>query len=672
MYTGGVRPVKHWPTITPEPIGKPEVRTIAKSNIPKYATGIGQGVGLLAAIGGNGIKLPKKWEATHESQGTRVEEPVTPFYEESLRKELGEKQKTLLTMVAPVGGDYRSILKNKISVEVQQTEEPTVVTIKEEMVKNPVMILPVTLEVEVGTGKVDFRSVLKRTNTAAIGSKPKGPIQITVSPTNPTSGVTILTPIDAEKRRKERQEAREREAKLKAEIEAKEKAEREANEKAEHEAKEKAEHNAKAELEAKEKAEHEAKAKAEQDAKEKDDREAKEKADLEAKEKADRDAKEKADLEAKEKADLEAKEKADLEAKEKADLEAKEKADRDAKEKADREGKEKPELETNPKEKADREAKEKAEHEAKQKAEREAKLKAEREAKQKADREAKQKAEREAKEKAEREAREKTERLAKIREEREQKQLAAKIAKEKAEQEAKEKAAREAKVKADKEANFTKIREERETKRKAEREAKENAEKSRIEREAKRKAERDIKPKVDQEQPKLEPSASDKGRIDYRSVLKSNRRLVGSATITTHVTPNEAKPTITSSLATVPVLPVQSEPGTIVVGDQVFSTKVEAAPVLLSEETTETIVVTEIQLHQRPPFYNEIRKVEPTDTGFYTLDVLRTKPDNLDRGNLEKYLAPADYPAVFKMSKEEFDKKPKWKKELLKKSAGLF
>ncbi len=38
----------------------------------------------------------------------------------------------------------------------------------------------------------------------------------------------------------------------------------------------------------------------------------------------------------------------------------------------------------------------------------------------------------------------------------------------------------------------------------------------------------------------------------------------------------------------------------------------------------------------------------------------------------EAYLTPADFATIFKMSKVDFDKLPKWKKAAIKKDVGLF
>lgn len=44
-----------------------------------------------------------------------------------------------------------------------------------------------------------------------------------------------------------------------------------------------------------------------------------------------------------------------------------------------------------------------------------------------------------------------------------------------------------------------------------------------------------------------------------------------------------------------------------------------------------------------------------------TLSVRRRFPEGSDLKRLELYLSPEDFEAVFKMSKEEFDRLPSWK-----------
>ncbi|TGZ73432.1 hypothetical protein CRM22_001523 [Opisthorchis felineus] len=58
----------------------------------------------------------------------------------------------------------------------------------------------------------------------------------------------------------------------------------------------------------------------------------------------------------------------------------------------------------------------------------------------------------------------------------------------------------------------------------------------------------------------------------------------------------------------------------------------------------------------------------------YTLAELQQRPlpDELDATRLEIYLSPEEFQAVFRMSKEEFDPLPAWKKAQMKKRLGLF
>jgi len=57
---------------------------------------------------------------------------------------------------------------------------------------------------------------------------------------------------------------------------------------------------------------------------------------------------------------------------------------------------------------------------------------------------------------------------------------------------------------------------------------------------------------------------------------------------------------------------------------------------------------------------------------FKTIEELRKRPADLDQSNLENYLSDADFKKIFKMTKQEWEKAPKWKKESLKKQEGIY
>mmetsp|Transcript_13460 Transcript_13460/g.29431 ORF Transcript_13460/g.29431 Transcript_13460/m.29431 type:complete len:327 (+) Transcript_13460:83-1063(+) len=67
---------------------------------------------------------------------------------------------------------------------------------------------------------------------------------------------------------------------------------------------------------------------------------------------------------------------------------------------------------------------------------------------------------------------------------------------------------------------------------------------------------------------------------------------------------------------------------------------------------------------------------EAAEAGFYTLEQLTEKHiwEKLDvkANERETYLSPKDFEALFAMSKDDFTKLPKWKKENLKKKHNLF
>jgi len=56
----------------------------------------------------------------------------------------------------------------------------------------------------------------------------------------------------------------------------------------------------------------------------------------------------------------------------------------------------------------------------------------------------------------------------------------------------------------------------------------------------------------------------------------------------------------------------------------------------------------------------------------YTYEQLLKKPPNVDTSKLEAFLLSEEFPSVFGITEEEFDKLPQWKQVGLKKSANLF
>lgn len=68
-------------------------------------------------------------------------------------------------------------------------------------------------------------------------------------------------------------------------------------------------------------------------------------------------------------------------------------------------------------------------------------------------------------------------------------------------------------------------------------------------------------------------------------------------------------------------------------------------------------------------------KLMPTswDGNYYSLvDLRQRRVDGIDKNNREQYLSPDDFEEAFKMSKEEFSKLPKWKRDNLKRNLHLF
>jgi len=47
-------------------------------------------------------------------------------------------------------------------------------------------------------------------------------------------------------------------------------------------------------------------------------------------------------------------------------------------------------------------------------------------------------------------------------------------------------------------------------------------------------------------------------------------------------------------------------------------------------------------------------------------------PSNIDTNKKEDYLSDADFASLFKVSRAEFERTPKWKKDKIKKELGLF
>lgn len=61
------------------------------------------------------------------------------------------------------------------------------------------------------------------------------------------------------------------------------------------------------------------------------------------------------------------------------------------------------------------------------------------------------------------------------------------------------------------------------------------------------------------------------------------------------------------------------------------------------------------------------------DGKYYSLaDIRQRKVNGIDKNNREQYLSPEEFQQTFKMSKEDFSKLPKWKRENMKRDLHLF
>ena len=90
----------------------------------------------------------------------------------------------------------------------------------------------------------------------------------------------------------------------------------------------------------------------------------------------------------------------------------------------------------------------------------------------------------------------------------------------------------------------------------------------------------------------------------------------------------------------------------------------------------EQVGTTKAQHQQGTSNTNESgRDVAPSswDGTFYSLtDIRQNKVPGIDKNNREKYLSPQEFENVFHMSKEEFSKLPKWKRDNMKRDLHMF
>jgi len=180
------------------------------------------------------------------------------------------------------------------------------------------------------------------------------------------------------------------------------------------------------------------------------------------------------------------------------------------------------------------------------------------------------------------------------------------------------------------------------------------------------------------------PTGNEPGKVDYRAVLKSRRNIFQNSDKEKDDKPKLARQqekereetkrreqeekeaaeaensrTIELELETAIAFQITEEI------EPVIEVGLDSPLVVIEEE----IVIT---IDQAPPPPLKTAQVAPAPTEFHSLEYLKTHPDNLDLKNLETYLSPEDFMKVFQMTKEEFVKKPLWKKTLLKKEAGIF
>jgi Villin headpiece domain len=94
----------------------------------------------------------------------------------------------------------------------------------------------------------------------------------------------------------------------------------------------------------------------------------------------------------------------------------------------------------------------------------------------------------------------------------------------------------------------------------------------------------------------------------------------------------------------------------IILPEQVGATKAQH-----QQGTTNT---TESEKNVTPPSW---------DGTFYSLtDIRQNKVAGIDKNNRERYLSPQEFEDVFHMTKEEFSKMPKWKRDNMKRDLHLF
>eukprot|EP00934_Nitzschia_sp_Nitz4_P003888 Nitzschia sp. Nitz4//scaffold207_size38617//8469//9302//NITZ4_007673-RA/size38617-processed-gene-0.9-mRNA-1//1//CDS//3329541599//3878//frame0 len=104
--------------------------------------------------------------------------------------------------------------------------------------------------------------------------------------------------------------------------------------------------------------------------------------------------------------------------------------------------------------------------------------------------------------------------------------------------------------------------------------------------------------------------------------------------------------------------------------------RVTKTKIILPEQVGETKAQ-----HQQKESGNEDKGAESNnkllpsnwDGTYYSLsDIRQRKAPGVDKNNREQYLSPEEFQQVFKMTKEEFAKLPKWKRDNLKRDLHLF
>lgn len=100
--------------------------------------------------------------------------------------------------------------------------------------------------------------------------------------------------------------------------------------------------------------------------------------------------------------------------------------------------------------------------------------------------------------------------------------------------------------------------------------------------------------------------------------------------------------------------------------------RVTKTKIILPEQVGETKAQHQQGAHNVAESNN---KLMPTswDGKYYSLtDIRQRKVHGVDKNNREQYLSPDDFEATFKMSKEDFSKQPKWKRDKMKQDLHLF